>query len=313
MYAAAERLKHGSLEGEIVERQYAVDDAPMLRLLETLNESGEPAALTALADRLSGHPMLLGHPFVWDLFRALYRFASPHDAYNAYAQDWLIKLVKAWAEGVTFGYDVVITRPSAGRGQPQQLFPHLRDRDGWWPSTEADEDRRDAEAFRWAYDDLMDRLKPYGPSRENLRDYRELREHARDTAPLVAEIAEKISRVFHRFMQDWNISREPPPEHILHNVVRAGLEVSKGRNPRHKIACGLLATLRWVNIQGLTFKLNTSLVESTLKTLRKHEINESTFKTLHKHGIKPRASGPLPQPKRIFFSGGRACVYPFFA
>jgi hypothetical protein len=306
MYAAAERLKHGSLQGEIVERQYPVDYAPLLRLLETLNESGEPAALTELADRLSGHPMLLGHPLVWDLFRALYSFASPHEAYNTYADEWLIKLVKAWAEGITSGYDVVITRPSAGRGQSQQLFPHLREMDGWWPSTEADEDYSDAVVFRWAYDDLLARLKPCRRWRRDLRDHRDMHKQERDTTALLEEIAEDVDRVFQDFKQAWTISTPPLAPTTLQRIVQKVLAGRKGRNPLHELTCALLATFRWVNRHGEPLKLTPSLVDSTLDTLRKRGI---TWKEEHALRVLPLH----PQPKRVFFSGGRACVHPFFA
>jgi hypothetical protein len=294
VYDAAERLRQSCLQGEVIERRYAADERPILRFLETLNEAGEPAALTKLTGLLRIYPMLLMHPFVWNLFSNLYHFARPHEEYNAYAQDRLVELVKAWAEGMTFGYQVSITRPNAGRGQSPQLFPHLGDRDGWLPSEEANEDERDAIVFRWAYDDLMARLKPCRPWRRDLHEFRDLHAQQRDLAPLVQEVAEDIGRVLESFQQDWRSSTRPLAASTLQRIVHQGLAVPKGRNPRHTMSCALLATLRWMNHRGHTIKLTPSLIDSTLETLRKYGITWQEDHTL-------RALPPYPQPKRVVF------------
>jgi hypothetical protein len=67
---------------------------------------------------------------------------------------------------------------------------------------------------------------------------------------------------------------KPLSQEAVHNIVQAGLEVRQGGNPRHKVACGLLATLTWWNIQGQAIKLTPSLIESTLDTLRKYGIGD---------------------------------------
>jgi hypothetical protein len=294
VYEAAERLRQGTLQGEVIERRYTADEPSIRHLLATLNEAGGEAALAKLARLLRTYPMLLGHPYVWGLFSKLYYFATPYEEYNAYAQDQLVDLVKAWAEGMTSGYQVSITRPNAGRGQSPQLFPHLGDADGWLPSEDANEDQRDAVVFRWAYDDLMARLKPCRPWRRDLHEFRDLHSEQRDPAPLVQEVAEDVARVFERFQQDWRISTRPLAPTTLRGIVQRGLAVPKGRNPRHAMTCALLATLRWMNHRGHMIKLTPSLMDSTLETLRKYGIIWR-----EEHAL--RALPPYPQPKRVVF------------
>jgi hypothetical protein len=106
------------------------------------------------------------------------------------------------------------------------------------------------------------------------RQYRQRRKDGLQTAHLVREVGEKIAQAFEPFKQDWKIARNPLPEEALYAIIQEGLQARKGGNPRHKIACGLLATLPWWNVQGEAIKLTPSLVESTLETLRKRDIRQ---------------------------------------
>jgi hypothetical protein len=94
------------------------------------------------------------------------------------------------------------------------------------------------------------------------------------TAHLVREQAEKIGQAFEQFKRDWEIVLKPLSQEALQKIVQAGIEVRRGGNPRHTVACGLLATLTWWTIQGQPMKLTPNLVESTLDTLRKYGIGQ---------------------------------------
>lgn len=261
--AAALRLKQGDLKPETIEQPYK----PVLSFLQTLNESGEPAALTTLARLLRNYPMILHHPYVWGIFRNLYYLASPLEELNKYAESWLSELIKAWAEGMTFGWDVSITRPEAvsgGRGQKPELFPHLEETKGWHFTDKAHKERLAAREFCRRYEDLMARLKACVDWKAVRRRYRAGRSAA------VYEVAERIGPVFERFKQECKISAEALSKGTLLAIARMGLEERKGGNPRHKIACALLATLPWHNIRGRSLNVSASLADSTLETLRKH-------------------------------------------
>jgi hypothetical protein len=67
---------------------------------------------------------------------------------------------------------------------------------------------------------------------------------------------------------------KPLAEEVLHKIVQAGLEVRQGGNPRHTVACGLLATLTWWTTQGQSMRLTPSMIESTLDSLRKRGIGQ---------------------------------------
>jgi len=153
VHAAAERLQQGGLQGQVIDRQFAADEGPVLRFLETLHESGEYAALTRLARLLRNYPLMLTHPYIWGIIRNLYGGTWPSAEVNKASDEWLIELAKAWVEGITFGYQVSISNPGRGHGgQTPALFPHLDDRDGWLPTREASREYSDALEFRRFYD-----------------------------------------------------------------------------------------------------------------------------------------------------------------
>jgi hypothetical protein len=275
VHAAAERMMQGSLRGEVVERQYAADERPILHFLETLHESGERQALARLAGLLHSFPLMLAHPYVWGVIDNLYTGVWPSDNANRTPFEWLIELVKAWAEGMTTGYRVTITNPGRGRrGRTPELFPHIDDREGWLRTEEASREYSDALHIRRVYEDLTARLEACVRWKTERQKYRKRLNTQQPTAHLLREQAEKIGQAFEQFKRDWKIASSPLPEEVLHTIVQAGIEVRSGGNPRHTVACGLLATLTSWNLQGQIIKLTPSLVESTLDTLRKYGIGE---------------------------------------
>jgi hypothetical protein len=160
VHTAAERLHQRGLQGELIEQQFAADEPPILRLLETVYGSGERPALARLARLLRNYPLILAHPYIWGIIRNLYSGTWPSDEANQASFKWLIELVKAWSEGMTVGYRVTITNTGRGRrGRTPELFPHLDDREGWLPTEEAGREYRDALQFRRVYEDLMTRLE----------------------------------------------------------------------------------------------------------------------------------------------------------
>ncbi len=268
-------MKQGGLQGVLIEREFAADEPPILLFLETLHESGERQALTRLARLLRNYPLILAHPYAWGIIRNLYSGTWPSDEANQASFEWLTELVKAWAEGMTVGYRVTITNPGRGRrGRTPELFPHLDDREGWLPTDEAGKEYRDALQFQRVYKDLMARLEACVRWKTARQKYRKDLKTQQPTAHLVRDAAGKVAQAFEQFKRDWKIVSNSLPEEALRKIVQAGLEVRQGGNPRHKVACGLLATLTWWNIQGQAIKLTSSLVESTLDTLRKYGIGE---------------------------------------
>ena len=241
VHTAADRLQQGSLQGELIERRLAADEPPILRFLETLHESGERQALARLARLLRNYPLMLAHPYIWGIIRNLYAGTWPSDEANQASFTWLIKLVEAWAEGMTLGYHVTITNPGRGRrGRTPELFPHIDDREGWLPTNEASRDYRDALEFQRVYEDLMTRLAACMRWKTERQRYRKRLKGQLPAAHLVREAAAKIGQAFEQFKQDWKITSSPLSEEVLIGIVRVGLEVRKAGNPRHKVACGLL-------------------------------------------------------------------------
>ena len=269
VHAAAERMKQQGLQGELIEPQFAADEPPILRFLETLHESGERQALAKLARLLRNYPLILAHPYIWGIICHVCSGTWPSADLNKAAHEWLIKLVTAWSEGMTLGYRVTITNPGRGRrGRTPELFPHLYDREGWFATDEAAREYVDALQFQRVYEDLMSRLEVCVRWKTVPHRYRTALKAQLPTAHLVREQAEKIGQAFEHCKSNWKIVHKPLSQEVLHKIVQVGLEVRKGGNPRHTVACGLLATLTWCNLQGKAMKLTPSLVESTLDTLR---------------------------------------------
>jgi hypothetical protein len=223
----------------------------------------------------------LVHPYIWGIIRNLYSGTWPSDEANQASFEWLIEVVKAGAEGMTVGYRAIITNPGRGRrGRTPELFPHIDDREGWLPTEEAGREYRDALQFQGVYEDLMIRLEACVRWKAVPQRYRKCLKAQLPTAHLVREQAEKIGQAFEHFKSEWKIVNKPLSQEALHKIVQAGLEVRKGGNPRHKIACGLLATLSWWNVQGQAIRLTPSLIERTLESLRKRGIRQQELPTV---------------------------------
>jgi hypothetical protein len=245
-----------------------------------VTDADETKALHTLERLLLRKPNLLAHPYVWDVFRHLYGVFSPADpALPGRARRWLCTLVKAWATSVTLG-GVTVTlkdKPERSRGQSPQIFPHLDDRDGWLPTKQAHAEIRDAIAFQRHHSDLKDALAHCINWRAVPGQYdRRIDKNDYAGAEVVLrEVASAVSPVFQSFKLQKNLEGKPITDAKLVEVVRDAFDVRPGGNPRHRLACGLFATLVWTTVEGQELKLTQSLVESTLETLAKHRIGSA--------------------------------------
>jgi hypothetical protein len=269
---AALRLKDSQLQGQTIERVYAADDPNVLPFLEAVAQGNEQRALTTLRGLLAANPRLLEHPYVLAQFQRLFTVWHPlDDDLTDRAKVELVKLVSAWARGMTVGWKVSITKPVTGRrGQTAQYFPHLDDRDGWLPTEQASRERRDAEAFVSDHEELKARL------REGVA-WKALRSRYSESRPApVYEVAETIGAIFETFTQERGIERPVLEQKKLAQIARAGLTEPKGRNPSDRVARELIAALPWYTAQDATLKLTPSGIKSTLETLRKKGIGKPT-------------------------------------
>ena len=245
-------------------------------LVDPVLEDDEEEALKALAFILAGEPRLLfWYPAIQDQFDYLFVYPPywhvPQDVRDR-VNESLRRLTEGWATGMTGGYNVSISKAKGRRGVTSQLFPNLGEREGYFASAEAIEQEHYARKLSVAYDDLMARLETPVQWRTVGREYREGDTH------VVQGVAERIKASFDSFCKHWGISGGPLSEEELHNIVREGLEDRKGGNPRHKIACGLLGMCD-LEMAGKVLGTKRSLIESTLKTLRKHGIGERSRST----------------------------------
>lgn len=265
---AARSLAEGSLAGKTIERAYAADDRFVEPFLKAVSQGNEVQALGTLAVLLRSNPRLLEHPYVWGQFRHLFTVFHPlFPEMTDQAQEQLVKLIEAWAEGMTIGWKVSITKPATGRrGQAPQYFPHLHDRDGWLPTEQAIKERQDAEEFVRVYDALKTRLSK-GVGWKSLR-----RRYGPSQHGPVYRARDLVEAIFKKFKRDEGISQPPLGPQRLMEIARTGLKEPKGRNPADRVARELLATLPWYTTTGAVLTLTPSGIKSTLETLRKKGI-----------------------------------------
>jgi len=251
----------------------AVDE--VIPFLRAVLEGDEIKALTTLEDGLEFAPSLIWNPIVRDQIEHLFSLLLYHGPQEFYDRviELMVELVRRWAKGMTLGYNVSITRPKGRRGQSPLLFPHLEETEGFFESNRAFFDRNAASSLWKGYDDLMDRLKRAVEWRRVRREYQEFLQNQRDPTPVVEEVAADIRDAFESFARDQRFSGEPLSNQTLRKMVLEGLAVRRGGDPRHKIACGLLGSVDLV-MRGTVLRTSPSLIESTLKTLRKHGIGE---------------------------------------
>jgi len=269
---AAKRLKDRKLQRETLTEEFPALDPHVRPFLEAVRADGGDgtAALAKLETMLIGSPFLLVHPYVWQTVRRLFVAWFPGTDLDKQATEWLHRLVKAWGEGITFGYKVLLESPGPGHGgQTPQLFPNLNNREGWILSDEADRERTDAIKFGGQYHDLMTRLHRAVRWKEKRREYRESLSRENAILPLVEEVAEQVGQAFAEFKKHWGLAGDPLCGPDLSRIARDGLKVPKRRDPRHKVACALFATLPWVDIHGNPQRLTAQLVDSTLDTLKR--------------------------------------------
>ncbi len=218
--------------------------------------------------------MYLHHPYWWSIVERFWSASFLPDG----AQEWLHRLVKAWAEGMTLGYEVSITRPSRRAGRSATLFSSLYDTDGWLASKAALADASVATRFIYVYYELHEGLKGVAQWKSYSRDFRE------DPDYVVDEMVPIARRVLEAVKKDRHLAGETPSEATLKDIVRTGFnEVYKGRSPRDEIACQLLATLPWSQPDGTVRRLDASQVRKALERLRKyhkHFVKTDTFKDI---------------------------------
>lgn|SRR5262249_48589368 len=263
---AARRLRAGGLESTF-QRTYAADDKPIVNFLKALNELPEPMALTRLAGLLKGCPIILGHPWVWDVFENLFYKWAVDDDLHKYIVDWQIELMKAWVQGMTLGLDVSIERtPSRRAGRPIELFPHILERDGWLMSHAATVDHRDAIRFLDLYEDLHYRLKSC-----NEWSWKEIAQQFRQNPDqTVRMVSSDVEKRFEDFKKEWFLTSNIISESQLQQIVRGSLNQTHKKQPlRTDLVCELIATLRGIQ-DGNERTLTASLVHKTVATLRKH-------------------------------------------
>jgi len=221
-------------------------------------------------------------------------FSAFDDDLPRRAREWLCKLIKAWATGMSLGKCKVTILPprKTRRGLAPKLFPHLHDADGWLPTDEAHLDTKDAIKLRNHYDDLMTRLESCLKWKAIRNKYvRVVDEQGYDAgARVVQDAAKAIGPVLERFRTERHLTGEPLSDGVLQEIVREAFDERRGGNPRRKVACGLLATLPWRDRHGNTVTLNTSLLENTLDTLAKQGIGSNSFSL-----VKPDRA---PRPRR---------------
>ncbi len=266
---AAACLKDGTLAGRVIERQHAGDDPNVLPFLKGVADGDDTRAFLILGRLLRVDPRLIEHPYVSGQFQHLFTVWDPSDpSLTDRAGEQLVSLVAAWAEGMTLGYKVTITkRGKERRGPPLSLFPHLDDRDGWLPTDQASQERRDADEFAKTYRELMERLKACVAWKRA-----RLRYHGGKNPAWVYEVAERVGRAFEQYKREAGIEGQSLPLERLREIARLGLSQRRRGNPRHKIACELLATLRFDTPARVPLKLTGSLVHHTLESLKKRGI-----------------------------------------
>ena len=298
LWDAAHKLKSGCLPAEEYTQCYESDQQTIPVFLKKLLESGEDAALCHLQFLLTAHPMLMWHPYFATVMPRLYWFSGSQERFKA-ADDWLIKLLEAWAEGMTCGAAVSIKKVRTRKGRRPELFPHLDEREGWFSSEAADQDETRAREFLKMYKDLYRRLQ-FCSVVKNVGGWKEfIKGRAVDPEAADSELAREIQGVFQQFIKDVLRTLEnkkllvlfanpvyvahkiepimdffKPPENDLDTVqyqkmVSEVLGKPPGGHPRHKLTCELLATLSYRMPDGTHSVFSASSIEDKVEFLQR--------------------------------------------
>jgi hypothetical protein len=246
---------------------FAITEAEFLGSVS--RDDGGASALATLEALLPSFPTLLGTPNVWKTVCFLWNMPRGTPS----AADWLRRLGAAWAEGISDGWHVTLSQTGKRKpGQTPMLFPHIDDEGARnRPTDRARAERNDAWRFVWHYRDLMTCLKSCLQWKAVRADYRDCSTDMARQA-LIVESAAAIRTGFEKWGTEAEVKVRLLPESELQKIIRGALGLPKGRDPRHKVACSLLATLPWVSVEGQPQRLTRSLVESTLESLKKRNI-----------------------------------------
>jgi hypothetical protein len=267
-------LKQGQLAGQVIERSYAADEPlPVVRFLEVVAQGDPEAALRKLAGLLRSYPGILNHPYIWaQLYHLYVSSITPEQA-----DDELIKLLDGWVEGMTLGKGRVTTVSVVRQqGQASTVFPHLLEKQGWYPTRLADAERRAAQWLVDAYQDLLRRLGECCRWNEVSRQFREYAPayRASDFSRYISRkgLVPHFQKAFQEFKRNQGLPghEETLDSETMRQILLRGFDVPRGRSARYKIACELLATLEWVDAEGNRRSPPATLVDSTLDTLRRH-------------------------------------------
>jgi hypothetical protein len=260
----AGRVADGSLAGKPLTVKFQLDDESIALFLKSVNDGDDQETLEVLCRMLRFNPKILQHPLIFGTVYGLYQNPALWLQSPVLAEKWVAEASKAFAEGLTHGWSVEVTKPSLRRqGRPPVLFPHLYERDGWMPTAASMEDARDLYELLGHYEDLHERLR-------NCDNWKALSaDFAEHPTEVVEERAIDTEEVFERFKSDhcWT-GRALSKEHYRKMVHDSFLEVFKDNSPRHALTCELLATLHYNRNPEVA--ITASLIDSSIVLGKKH-------------------------------------------
>ncbi len=120
---------------------YDLDDPRLKRYEQALDAEDWDTAHEELRTALIKDPFLISHPHVISVFKNVY---SNHPS-NPFSEEerfgTLQELVLALCMALTKGARIKIDRPvRKSSGRPRRRFVHIKERRGWYPTEEAEED-----------------------------------------------------------------------------------------------------------------------------------------------------------------------------
>jgi hypothetical protein len=263
---AARKLKDGVLNGKIWEVHDAAEPG-LLKFLSAFNQSDETAALKAVLGAVCCDTRLFDHPYVI----ALRHFLRENPALSDETRNhWQIALLETYGEHMFVGsYTVKISKIGQPVGRPMTLFPQIKERDGSFPSAANRQQRAEAWTFVELYEEVHQSLDIYQPAEQERNiDWQGMREDFESSPDKAVEVlAYDLKDFFTQFVSERGIQLPTEPDCGV--IATEGLtEAVENNSPRHKISCGLLASLPLPFYARSKEKVDSGLIHKTLETLR---------------------------------------------
>ena len=248
-----------------------------MRFFQAVGEGRDTDAILGLRQLLLLNPFFIHDPVAAEVVRHLFTVFTHQegeaaDTFMRSAEGHLDQLAIAWASAITRGRVVLKSHSVPKRstsGRAPSLFPFLDENRGWEPTARSLVAHSDASRLVSLYRDLLERLKTV-PWRDIAPKVRRRRENRAALGAFLEQKAlpDLVLRVFQGFLSAQGVATR---RSVGRDDIKSALNTTLTRRDRHRerTAEALLALLHLRDYAGRVLALDSSLVRSTLSTLRR--------------------------------------------